>query len=181
MRTFLAYDVQDEGLKRAIREFQQNLNSTGCGVKPVNPEIIHFTMRFFGELDQDQVDSIIRTLSGSEVEGFELTVPFKGIGVFPNEKRISVIWLGTDEAVSEKFREHARQAGLPPRNDSERFSPHLTIARVRSVGGNKNKLLDLIHSNEAKEFGTVKIRNLKLKMSELFPSGPKYTDLHVFN
>jgi 2'-5' RNA ligase len=185
LRTFLAYDVDDPELRSKVEALQSELRSTKCDIKLVDPAILHFTMRFFGETTQEQVERVITSLKGN-VENFAIDVEFKGVGAFPNERRISVIWIGTDSNAGIKLREQSklinskllRIEGLRS-DEPERFSPHLTIARVRSAK-NKQALVSVIESNRDKKFGVVQLGKLKLKMSELFPSGPKYTDLYVF-
>jgi len=97
-----------------------------------------------------------------------------------------VVWVGIDPSSG---KEMARQALVVNdllksvhtlgRVDDEKFSPHVTIARMRS-GRNKEELVNFIQENKDIEFGTTKIRNLRLKLSTLTPHGPEYTDLHVF-
>ena len=59
--------------------------------------------------------------------------------------------------------------------DDEKFSPHVTIARMRS-GRNKENLVNFVRENKEMEFGTTKIHNLRLKQSTLTPYGPQYSD-----
>jgi len=184
MRTFLSYDINEPELLSRIANFQKELLKTGSDLKLVRPDILHFTVRFFGELEQDQVERIITTLSG-KVEDFELIANFAGVGVFPSEKRISVIWVGVDKEAGANLSRQVTKVNelisslkdLPKEDD--RFTPHVTIARVRSAR-NKDALLSFLNSNRTLDFGSVTIKRLKLKLSELGPSGPSYSDLHVF-
>ena len=65
------------------------------------------------------------------------------------------------------------------KGDEKPFSPHLTVARVKS-GRRREALLDLIQEFRDFEFGWDSIDELKLKKSELTPKGPIYTDLYVY-
>jgi 2'-5' RNA ligase len=60
--------------------------------------------------------------------------------------------------------------------DAHGFSPHLTIARVRS-GINKQRLAELVMKKGDFEFGIIKADCLRLKRSQLSPKGPTYTTL----
>ena len=51
-------------------------------------------------------------------------------------------------------------------SDAYGFSPHLTIARVRT-GANKQRLTDLVAKRSDFEFGTIKANCLRLKRSQL--------------
>ncbi len=58
---------------------------------------MHFTIRFLGEIENPEKEQIVSALQGN-VENFELDLNFKGVGAFPDERRISVIWIGIDES-----------------------------------------------------------------------------------
>ena len=67
-----------------------------------------------------------------------------------------------------------QKLGLRP--DPKGFSPHLTIARVKT-GRNKAELVRCIEELVNYEFGVVKANCLKLKKSALTPKGPIYSTL----
>jgi len=67
-----------------------------------------------------------------------------------------------------------RSLGFAP--DPKGFSPHLTIARVKS-GRNKAELAKLLNENADYEFGIVRAECLKLKKSDLTPKGPIYSTI----
>ncbi|MDA4130227.1 MAG: RNA 2',3'-cyclic phosphodiesterase [Thaumarchaeota archaeon] len=185
MRAFLSYDISEPAFVRGVQELQNDLKRTGADLKLVNSNILHFTVRFLGEIDETDKSQIIEALRG-KVKNFEVDLKFQGCGAFPDERRISVIWIGIDPASASRLEAQASLVNslLKPirtlkEDGSERFSPHVTIARVRS-GRNKEELVSFIRENKERDFGTSKIRNLRLKLSQLTPSGPEYTDLHVF-
>lgn len=186
MRAFLSYDIDDTGFIEQIQDLQQKLSSTGADLKLVNPKLLHFTIRFLGEIDEGDKDQIISALKG-RVEDFELTASFRGIGTFPDERRISVVWIGIDPSSRKQLEEQAlainsvleKTNSLRKNDREERFSPHVTIARVKS-GRNKESLVNFVREHKNQEYGVMKIRNLRLKLSHLTPAGPEYSDLHVF-
>lgn len=154
-------------------------------MKLVSPEILHFTIRFLGEIDETDKTEIVSTLKG-HVEEFELHISFVGLGTFPDERRISVVWVGIDETSQEILGKQAFEVNRLLKSittlrpvDDEKFSPHVTIARVRS-GRNKDALVDFVRKNRDLKLGATKIQNLRLKLSTLTPHGPEYSDLHVF-
>jgi RNA 2',3'-cyclic 3'-phosphodiesterase len=181
LRTFLSYDLIEPSIISRISEFQNELKSTGADLKIVQPELLHFTIRFLGEIDESQRDRIIDALEG-KVPPFSRVVSFQGVGTFPH-----VIWIRCDEESGKILAEQARQ--INSRLDSEvtglrketrgDFSPHLTIARLKS-NRNKEKLQGFLELHRNDLFGSTKIERLRLKLSELSPSGPRYSDLHVF-
>ncbi|MDA4111622.1 MAG: RNA 2',3'-cyclic phosphodiesterase [Thaumarchaeota archaeon] len=185
MRAFLSYDIVDPVFLEKVSHLQNELKSTGADLKLVNADILHFTIRFLGEIDEEDKLQIVNALRG-KVENFELDLVFRGIGAFPDERRISVIWIGLDPSSASTLEKQAltvnsllKTVQVGGSSDPERFSPHVTIARVRS-GRNKDRLVSFIYEHKNQELGSAKIKNLRLKLSHLTPSGPEYSDLHVF-
>jgi RNA 2',3'-cyclic 3'-phosphodiesterase len=185
LRAFLSYDIEDPSFITKVRSVQHDLDLTGADLKLVDPELLHFTIRFLGEIDEQDKAQIISTLKG-KVEGFDLDLTFRGLGTFPDERRISVVWVGIDPSSGAKLEKQAREVNALlesirtlHRDASDRFSPHITIARVRS-GRNKDKLVDYVRSHKTDELGATKIGSLRLKLSHLTPAGPEYSDLHIF-
>jgi RNA 2',3'-cyclic 3'-phosphodiesterase len=68
-----------------------------------------------------------------------------------------------------------RQIGLPP--DDKGFSPHMTIARVKSAL-NRDALVQYVESKRDEEFGKMAVKAVRLKKSTLTPRGPIYTTIH---
>lgn len=185
MRAFLSYDISDPEFLARVEHLQSELKSTGADLKLVSSKIMHFTIRFLGEIEKSEKDQIVAALQG-KVENFELELKFRGVGAFPDEKRISVVWIGIDSSSAAVLEKKAAEINgllksIPSlgAQKEERFSPHVTVARVRS-GRNKEKLADFLRAHHNDDFGSTKIRSLCLKLSELKPSGPEYSDLHVF-
>lgn len=181
----MSYDIDDKSFLERVHLVQNELMATGADLKLVNPRIMHFTIRFLGEIDETDKSEIISTLR-NRVEDFELLISFRGLGTFPDERRISVVWVGIDPESKLKMEKQAlavnellKSVPTLAKVDDEKFSPHVTIARVRS-GRNKEELVNLVRKNKEVEFGTTRIRHLRLKQSTLTPYGPQYSDLHVF-
>ena len=185
LRAFLSYDISDPTFLEKVGQLQSGLKRTGADLKFVNPDIMHFTIRFLGEIEEPDKNQIVDTLRG-RVENFELDLAFKGVGSFPDERRISVIWIGIDPASAAILEKQANEINklllnvpLLKNEKLQEFSPHVTIARVRS-GRNKEDLQNFLRAHKHDEFGSSRIKHLRLKTSRLTPAGPEYTDLHVF-
>jgi 2'-5' RNA ligase len=93
------------------------------------------------------------------------------------------LWAGITQGADElrsifnQLEPSLRSLGFAP--DSKGFSPHLTIARVRS-GRNKAELGKCVTENANYEFGIVRAQCLRLKRSDLTPKGPIYSTLKEF-
>ena len=179
VRSFIAVDLDEPAIRQAIVTAQMGLGETRAQLKLVDPEIMHLTLRFLGEIPQATVESVKEAMDSVRFPPFD--VEFSGLGAFPNLNRINVVWVGIKhghEQLNEIFHQlepRLRQMGLPP--DNKGFSPHLTIARVKS-GLNRAALADYVSSMRDQEFGKMPVRAVRLKKSTLTPKGPIYSTIH---
>jgi len=176
IRSFIAFEVGDERVLRSIMEAQDMLRRTGASLKLVDPSNIHVTMKFLGNIPVTIVDSIYEEMKKIAFEPFKIKI--KGLGAFPNIRRINVIWAGIREGakelreISTGLESNLQALGFEP--DRKGFSPHLTIARVRT-GRGKDDLAKCIEGLADQEFGVIEAECLKLKKSVLTPKGPIYS------
>jgi 2'-5' RNA ligase len=179
VRSFVAVDLEEPSIRDRIISAQRGLQQTGAQLKVVDPEIMHLTVRFLGEIPQPTVENVKEAMTSIRFHAFE--TEFFGLGAFPNLRRINVVWVGLKqgrEQLDDIFRQlepKLRQLGLPP--DNKGFSPHLTIARVRT-GLNKDALADYVANMQEQEFGKMQVSTVRLKKSTLTPKGPTYSTLH---
>lgn len=179
IRSFVAVDLDDSNVRERIVTAQRGLEQTNAQLKVVDPGIMHLTLRFLGEIPQTTVDGVKDALDEIRFSPFD--IEFSGMGVFPNLNRINVVWVGMkqgDEQLNEIFHQlepKLRQLGLPP--DNKGFSPHLTVARVRSAV-NRVALADYVSKMRETEFGKMAVTAVRLKRSNLTPKGPIYTTIH---
>jgi 2'-5' RNA ligase len=178
IRSFIAFDIEDERIRRRFSEAQQMLVNTGADLKLVKPENVHVTMRFLGNITLHMVDAVHEAMQKVSFTPFEIEI--RGLGAFPRLQHARVIWAGIRrgreqlEKIFNQLEPELRKLGFRP--DPKGFSPHLTIARVRS-GRNKAELIHRIKESTDYEFGVVKAECLRLKRSTLTPKGPIYSTL----
>ncbi|MEM2419946.1 MAG: RNA 2',3'-cyclic phosphodiesterase [Candidatus Bathyarchaeia archaeon] len=181
IRSFIAFDIEDSGVLENITKMQKILAGTGADLKLVEPQNIHITLRFLGNITPAMVDKIYEGMR--KVQFTPFTVKIQGLGSFPSQRNPRVVWAGIREGsvplrgIFEQLEPFLRSLGFAP--DPKGFSPHLTIARVRS-GRNKAQLAKCLMENANFEFGTVKANCLRLKRSDLTPKGPVYTTLREY-
>jgi 2'-5' RNA ligase len=178
IRSFFAFDITDGEIIRRLEWVQGLLAKTGADLKLVKPQKTHITIRFLGNISPLMLDAMYEEIKQVSFPPFEIT--FRGLGAFPHLNRPRVVWAGiqkgADELVKifEQLEPRLRKLGFKP--DKKGFSPHLTIARVRS-GRNKAQLAKAIRELEDYDFGSVKADCLRLKKSVLTPRGPIYSTL----
>ncbi|NHV98746.1 MAG: RNA 2',3'-cyclic phosphodiesterase [Thaumarchaeota archaeon] len=177
VRLFVSMDVENENVSRRILEIQKRLVETGADLKLVDANILHLTLFFIGEVPETMVSTIRERLSG--VEGSPIEVELRGLGAFPTVSQPRVVFAGIGKGDkelverAEKVSESLSKIGF---RMNERFSSHLTIARVRSRL-NLDKLVFFIRSNRDIFIGEVITSRLRLKKSILTPRGPVYETL----
>jgi len=178
IRSFIAFDIEDAAVQKNLSKVQDMLMGTGADLKLVKPENVHVTLRFLGDITAEMVDRIHCEMEQTQFASFEVKI--KGTGAFPNLRRISVVWAGIRQGANElrgifdQLEPRLQTLGFKP--DYKGFSPHLTIARVKT-GRNKIALAEQLNDLEDFEFGSIKAECLRLKKSVLTPQGPIYSVL----
>ncbi len=61
MRTFIAIELP-QGIKDSLSRLQEELKASGADVKWVEPNNIHLTLKFLGEIDDNKLDNIIKII-----------------------------------------------------------------------------------------------------------------------
>lgn len=181
VRSFLAFDLENDTVKKKLTEMQTRAIQTGADLKLVETDNIHMTIRFLGDITLNMADKIFLEMSKIQFKPF--VVQLTGLGVFPSLSYPRVLWAGIKQGseqlqnVVSQIEPRLQSLGFSP--DPKGFSPHLTIARIRS-GRNKPQLAEFVTKNEKYDFGSVNAECLRLKRSELTPKGPIYSTLKEY-
>ena len=181
IRSFLAFEIDNHEVTRRLTAVQKLLFQTGADLKLVEPQNIHMTIRFLGDITSAMVEKVFEEMKNVKFEPFEVHI--KGLGAFPDLRHPRVLWAGIAKGADElksvfsQLEPRLRALGFAP--DAKGFSPHLTVARVRS-GVNKAALAEFVSANLDYEFGAVKAACLRLKKSDVTPKGPIYSTLRQF-
>jgi 2'-5' RNA ligase len=136
IRTFIAVKLPETVLA-AIGGVQERMAACGLNVRWVTTGNIHLTLKFLGEVDEDEVDGIAAVLTEA-VHGFApLRLAAAGAGVFPSVKRARVIWVGLAgqlpelAALQRSIEDRLATIGYP--REKRPFSGHLTLGRVKGL------------------------------------------------
>ena len=181
MRSFLAFDLESDTVLNRLASIQKHLFQTGADLKLVESRNIHITVRFLGNITPATAEKIFGEMKNVQFAPFNVQI--NGLGAFPNLRYPRVVWAGITEGADQLKRVFShlepRLRGLGFTPDHKGFSPHLTIARVKS-GRNKAQLAEFVTKNANYDFGVVKAECLRLKKSNLTPKGPIYSTLKEF-
>ncbi|MFA7383773.1 MAG: RNA 2',3'-cyclic phosphodiesterase [Desulfurivibrionaceae bacterium] len=128
-RLFVAIDLPPD-----IVAHLQEICYGVVGARWVQPEQLHLTLRFIGEVDGGLFREIKEGLVELKTEGFALQV--KGLGFFPPRKTPRVLWAGVAPgkqvcALRHKIDNFLLGLGLAP--EGRKFSPHITLARLHDT------------------------------------------------
>ncbi len=179
IRTFLAIKLPKPILKR-LRQVQQELRESKADVRWVDPESIHLTLKFFGNIEEKEVDSIVKSIEKPVQRTPLFSLKVQGVGGFPDLKNPRVLWVGLEEegnflsSLQRELEKSLEKIGFKP--EDRPFHPHLTLGRVKSTRG-KSLLMEKIDKYKGEFFGEFLADRITLFKSELKPTGAIYTPL----
>ncbi len=178
VRSFISIDLEDQQILSRIASILSSLQSLGGDLKPVERENIHLTLKFLGNVSAPRLGEVKSSLQQVIFSAF--TAEIKGAGAFPNLNHMNVVWVGVNEGWSqvEQIYEQVEKllSGLGFQREHRPFSPHITIARVRS-GRKRDEVAGFLQRLTEESFGTITVDKIRLKQSVLSSSGPKYSTL----
>jgi len=180
MRCFIAIDINEQ-IRMALGNLQDELRSKAdikkSDVKWVRPEAIHLTLKFLGEIKDEQVVDICNITEevASRHENFELDV--ESVGHFGG-RSARVLWVGAGQdcenmlQLQEDLEEQLDLAGWP--KEARKFSAHLTLCRIRNPKAGI-KLAQMTQEYKDLTLGTMPADSISVYQSQLTPKGPIYT------
>ena len=190
LRTFIAINVPSAVLDTIIR-IQNRFKSLGLHASWVKPGNVHLTLKFLGDTDPDRISGIRNKLTETlaPLERFQLSL--NSAGVFPDTKNPRVLWVGLkdNDGTLKKVQTTIEQALESLRFPIEQrpFSPHLTLARIKSPKGikspeDKKNLKDELDAvnQEGIDPHPFEVGEIHLYESQLTPKGSIYTVLANF-
>jgi 2'-5' RNA ligase len=181
IRAFIAVQLP-EGLKIELADLETQLKKNSPPViKWVDPNSIHITLKFLGEISPDSIEELMLAIEESArgIQPFQLEV--RELGAFPGLDRTQILWVGIKGAMEKiaelqkRIEANTAQLGFPRENRP--FTPHLTLGRVRD-GARPNELQRIGKLLSEINFSTlhhVDVQAIDLMKSRLTPTGAIYT------
>lgn len=185
LRLFIAAEITDD-IRSRLAELIDSLSSPKDGVKWVKPASVHLTLKFLGNVKEEDLDRVIAT--GKEaLSGFrgldDIQLSVGDLGAFPGGKRIRVIWVGLGGEIDrlgglrDALEGSFSKLGFPTEERS--FKPHLTIGRVK--GRANQEIVERIEGMKNIVLGNFKVSGLHLFKSDLRPTGAVYASLAYYS
>ena len=180
LRTFIAIPFP-ETTQMKVDKLLSDLRKMDAAVRWVPARNLHLTLKFLGDVEEACLDDLFVGIqkAAEGIEPFQITLT--GLGAFPNVRRPRVLWIGMDypeamQRLYEKIEEELFHLKFP--REKRKFSPHLTIGRVKGQRG----IEALMSVVERTEFGPerVTVDHVVAMKSDLRPTGAVYSALEKF-
>jgi 2'-5' RNA ligase len=169
LRLFVALSLPE-----ALRLRLAPLGGGVPGARWTSPENLHLTLRFIGEVENGVADDLDAALAGVSAPAFDLTL--SGVGHFGKAAAARILWAGAEpndalNHLQAKIETAVMHAGLPA--EQRRFSPHVTLARLKRAPGNRVEQFVADHGDF--KAAPISIDHYTLFSSFLSSSGAIYT------
>ena len=175
-RAFIAVEVAPT---ERLLSLLNDLGKIGPGLKPVEKENVHVTLKFLGDIEERLVTDVERCMRDSVAGVAPFTIFLKGTGYFPPKGPAKTLWVGIEGAepmvhIANRLEKDLKDLGFEP--EERPFKPHLTVGRVKD---NKAAFASemAVHRYKDEVFGPQVVSSIKLKRSILGRFGPTYSDI----
>jgi 2'-5' RNA ligase len=174
-RLFIAVDLPE-----AIRDNLTSMSFGIPGAKWVAPEQLHLTVRFIGEVHGVLFRDIKDILDDVSFASFPLQL--KGVGFFPPRGAPRILWVGIEKSkplqvLKKKIDLALFRVGVEP--DSRKFSPHITLARLKNSP--VQKIANFLSGNGLFSQEPFQVENFKLYSSILSPKGAYHKAERIYS
>jgi len=183
VRSFIAIELPAE-LRQGLARIQARLKVDKPRVKWVDPNSIHLTLKFLGNVDPAMIGAITQAMTKStqSISPFQLEVQ-QGLGAFPNLKRVQVVWVdlgGELEKLGQLqglLETSLSSLGFAP--ETRAFKPHLTLARLGNEASpeERQRFGELIADTKFEPGYSIRVDALSLMKSQLTREGAIYSKL----
>lgn len=185
IRSFIAIELPrnvKDGLARLRSELE---TAEHPFIKWVNPESIHLTLKFLGNIPFKQVAEITKAIEAASkgISPFHLEI--SSLGAFPNLKQPRVLWVGIGGEIDTLLRLQQNidfaLASLGFAKEERSFMPHLTLARIRQGASplERKNFGELAMSASFEGSYPIDAKAVSLMRSQLTPEGAIYTRLSM--
>ncbi len=182
MRVFIAVDINDQ-IRKAIGEVQKQLQgrvrTSQRSVKWVRPDVMHLTLKFLGEVKDDQITEACEAVEEVSKRHSRFELDVETVGYFGG-KSARVLWVGTGAGseqlvrLAEDIDNEVGEIGFA--KETRRFTGHLTLCRIKNVRDGY-ELAGAVDSFGPFSAGMASIDAVTVYQSELTRAGPNYTAL----
>jgi 2'-5' RNA ligase len=177
IRTFIAIEISKE-LRKVFQSLYDEMIKIPANVKWVNPDSIHLTLKFLGNISKSQVSDVNSALQNSLKDSIRFSLLNSEKGAFPSLKRPRVFWIGLREIemgslfqVQNAIENEMEKLGFD--REKRKYNPHLTVGRVRDPL-NLGLVIEKFTSFSLPEI-EFSVKRILVMKSELTPKGAIYS------
>lgn len=134
MRTFIALNLPAD-VRAELHASLEPLRSRNLPVRWVEPDALHLTLKFLGEIEGVEVPRLEEALAALAPRHPPLELELGGFGAFPSLRRAGVLWMGVAAGAPLMALQRDVElacAKLGYTREQRPFRPHITVARTRS-------------------------------------------------
>src|SRR5581483_2567887 len=186
-RTFIALEM-NTALQRHLEEVTRQVARALPGVRWLDPAGIHLTLAFLGELNDEQLSEAMNASATAARQVRAFSYRLSRLGIFGSPRQPRIIWMGIEEPSGSLIRLHRllnqelEQRGFEI--DKRPFSPHLTLARVKSpLTPAEQQELQRLLADDQRDIASptdYPASLIHVMKSELSRSGAHYTSLREY-
>ena len=183
VRIFIAIHLPDD-VRTVLTSLEDRLKARRHPfVKWVDPESVHLTLKFLGNVAVESIPQVIEAMSGVARLHACFRLQVAGTGAFPSWQRPQVVWVGVGgeldrlNSLQKGLESVLSPLGFPP--EPRAFSAHLTLGRLRDrvTPDERRRFADFAQKVEFKASLSFEVSAIRLMKSQLTPTGPIYSEL----
>lgn len=182
MRVFIGFDF-NEKLKDELTSIQNIVKHNSAKGSWVSKPNFHITLKFLGEIDNEQLKSIDNILQRISSSNFSVTVKMNTLGYFNKKNNeYGVVWAGLCgeierlKLIYDSIENEMSNIGFT--QERRKFSPHITLGRRVILNTNFSELRKLVDSKIDREYI---LDNLVIMKSEVIMKRRIYTPINSYN
>ena len=183
IRAFIALHISEQARQTLGSTIRDLADTAGRQVRWVDPQGIHLTLKFLGNIPSSRVGELLGAIEKSCRGHPPFRLGLSGLGMFPTRDRPRVLWAGVggdlDALASLRDDVEIAMTGTGFPRERRHFRAHLTIGRVRDgvTPRQRRDIGDAVSSTTLPPVEPWQIETVHLVQSTLTPQGAIYADL----
>jgi 2'-5' RNA ligase len=176
VRLFVAVNLPDSE-KQRLAEVLGELRQAGLPFRWVEPESLHITLKFLGQVTEPQRGLLTAALAGAAAGIPCFDVEIGGFGAFPTMSKPNIVWVAAAAApmlmeLEQRVDARTQPLGFP--REARPFHPHITIGRLKKSGARVESgpldrmLASLVYKS------VIRVESLDLMRSHTDSRGARY-------
>ncbi|MHC4759351.1 MAG: RNA 2',3'-cyclic phosphodiesterase [Planctomycetota bacterium] len=186
MRVFIAIDINEQ-IRSSISALQDELKKEADinrgQAKWVRPSNIHLTLKFLGEVLDQQLIDICKIVESVTRKYNKFNLSIESLGYFGG-RSARVSWIGVGQGKEEllklqkELEEEIQKVGWA--KEERAFTGHLTVCRIKNTRAGK-QIAEVSANYKDFNAGSVLVDSVKVYQSQLTPKGPIYSVLGSYS